>query len=53
MVAKFLRAVSTNVSTFTVGSLNSPEILLKSKSAKGFLKAPLAYMDISLMDEAS
>ena len=46
-VAKFLRAVSTMVSTFTTGSLNSLEILLKSKSVKGFLKAPLAYMDVS------
>src|SRR5260221_8780601 len=42
--AKFLRAVSTMVSTLTVGSLNSPAILVKSKSVKGFLKVPLAYM---------
>ena len=47
MVAKFLRAVSTKLSTLTAGSLNSLEILLKSKSVKGFLKAPLAYMDVS------
>src|SRR5450631_4167900 len=47
MAAKFLRPVSTIDSTFTVGSLNSPAILLKSKSAKGFLKAVLAYIGIS------
>jgi len=42
---KFLRLVSTTVSTLTIGNLNSPAILLKSKSANGFLKAPLAYME--------
>src|SRR5215470_1845964 len=42
--AKFLRLVSTMVSTGTTGNLNSPAILVKSKSANGFLKAPLAYM---------
>ena len=45
MAAKFLRPVSTTVSTLTIGNLNSPAILLKSKSANGFLKAPLAYME--------
>src|SRR5260370_14599413 len=42
--AKFLRPVSTKVSTGTTGNLNSPAILVKSKSANGFLKAPLAYI---------
>ena len=46
-MAKFLRAVSTKVSTLTVGSLNSPANLVKSKSVKGFLKVPLAYMGLS------
>src|SRR6266852_6403452 len=45
--AKFLRVVSTMVSTLMVGSLNSPAILVKSKSANGFLKAPLAYIGVS------
>jgi hypothetical protein len=31
--------------------LNSPANLLKSKSANGFLKAPLAYMGISWESE--
>ena len=45
--AKFLRVASTMVSTLIIGNLNSPAILLKSKSANGFLKAPLAYMEFS------
>ena len=44
ITAKFLRAVSTKLSTFMVGNLNSPANLVKSKSVKGFLKVPLAYM---------
>jgi hypothetical protein len=36
--AKFLRPVSTTFSTLTIGKLNAPAILVKSKS-KGFLKA--------------
>jgi hypothetical protein len=39
------------VSTLIIGNLNSPANLLKSKSANGFLKAPLAYMGISWESE--
>src|SRR5471030_1270571 len=44
IAAKFLRLVSTIDSTLIIGNLNSPAILLKSKLANGFWKAPLAYM---------
>src|SRR5476651_2418692 len=44
MAAKFLRLVSTIDSTLIIGNLKSPAILLKSKLANGFWKAPLAYI---------
>ena len=44
VMAATLWLASTRVSTLIVGSLKSLAILLKSKSAKGFLKAVLEYM---------